>query len=111
MLNLSNLFAAQQAHYIHAGRYTSNFKEIEWQPKGYTGNPTTTQHSYTYGAIHPTSNEGISVFTGSSQTPVSALAGSIIKPDSFIIKAALKTNDTTEIWSLDHTGDIKKETP
>lgn len=111
VLNLSNLFAAEQAYYIQNGRFTANFKELDWQPKGYTGNQATTHNSYTYGVTNPTGAEGVSIFTGSSQTPSTALAGSQVTNDSFIIKAALKTNDTAEIWSLDHTGDIKKETP
>ncbi len=110
-LNLSSLFAAQQAHYIQHGAFSPNLQAIGWHPKGYTNTPATTNNSYTYGATSPLSQEGVSLFTGSAQTPSSALHGSIITPTHFVIKAALQTEHGIELWSLNTTGDIKKETP
>ncbi|MDQ5891008.1 MAG: type pilus assembly protein PilA [Candidatus Dependentiae bacterium] len=111
MLNLSNLYAAQQAYYIQHGRFTTNLKTVEWQPKGYTGNPETTQHAYTYGSIGIDHNgqEGVTFYTGSSQTPATLLTGSQLTAENFVFKAALRTESTTEVWRIDHTGEIKRE--
>lgn len=108
-LNLSNLYAAEQAYHIQHGRFTANLKTVEWYPKGYTGNPETTGNLYTYGSIGTEGEEGITYCTGSSGTPAELLAGSTVTAESFVLKAALKTQERTEVWAIDHTGDIKRE--
>ncbi|MEI7580282.1 MAG: type II secretion system protein [bacterium] len=105
-LNLSTLYAAQQAYQLQHGHFATNFKELEWQPKGYTANPNTTQNTYTYGAASNTPQEGISYFTGSTNTPASLLAGSSLTPQQFTIYAVLKNDTTLERWQLNHAGDI-----
>jgi len=108
-LNLSNLYAAQQAYYIQHGRFTANLKAIDWTPRGYTGNPSTTGNTYTYGSNGAGGEEGFTYCTGSAQTSPDLLTGSCATAESFTFKAALKTSDRTEIWAIDHTGDIKQE--
>ena len=108
-LNLSTLYAAQQAFQLQQGRFATTFAELDWQPKGYTGNPATTHHAYTYGCIGEQGQEGALYFTGSTQTPPSLLSGGFMRPQQFLIKAALASNETIEIWNIDHRGDITQE--
>jgi len=105
--NLSSLYAAQQAYYMSNGRFSTNLRSIDWQPRGYTGNPDTTQNAYTYGA---SGQEGIHFFTGSSRAPASLLGDEQSTPDKFVFRAVITRGDTTERWRLNHLGDITRET-
>jgi len=106
--NLSTLYAAQQAYYLEHGRYTTNLKALGWQPRGYTGNPETTQNAYTYGSAHAIdgNGEGVSFFTGSARASTALLQGSIVSGETYILKAATMRDGVPEVWSLSHTGDI-----
>lgn len=106
-LNLSALYAAQQAFQLQHGRFAKDFKELEWQPRGYTGVPATTTHTYSYGCGG--GQEGVLCFTGSSMTSTAHLTGGHLSPQQFIVKAALTNNDKTEVWRIDSGGEIVQE--
>lgn len=104
--NLSSLYAAQQAYYMSNGRFSTNLRAIDWQPRGYTGNPETTQNAYTYGSA---GQEGIHFFTGSGKAPASLLGNTQTDPNKFIFRAAITRGETAECWRLNHLGDITRE--
>jgi type II secretory pathway pseudopilin PulG len=105
-LNLSSLYAAQQAYQLQQGRFATTFKELEWQPKGYSPQTTTTHNAYTYGVASQTPQEGLSHYTGSAQTPPTLLSGGVMTPHQFNIYAVFKDSTTTERWQLNTDGDI-----
>ena len=107
LINLTNLYAAEQMYHLEHGRYTENFAHLQWQPKGYTGNPNTTQNAYTY-ITSPQAQEGDSCCSGSSGKPATLSSGCYANQEGFLFKAGLKTGDTEEIWTLDKTGTIKQ---
>lgn len=106
-INLSAAYTAQQTYQVEHGRYALNLQELGWQPRGYTSDKNTTQNYYTYSAGHGA--EGAQVFTGSSGTPASALGQCEMHSDRFSIKAAAKKGDTVDVWSIDESGELRRE--
>jgi type II secretory pathway pseudopilin PulG len=105
-LNLTSLYAAQQAFQLQHGRFANTFKELEWHPKGYNSNVSITQNAYTYGYLSATPGEGISYYTGSSQTPHTLLGSGTMNAQHFTIYAIITNGSTIERWQLNESGDI-----
>lgn len=105
-VNLTALYTAQQSYYIEHGRYTSNFKELGWQPKGYTSDPQTTQNYYTYGSS--SGQEGVHYFTGAANTSAHLLGDTIARGNKMLFKAVVQNGAIIETWQIDETGTLQK---
>lgn len=106
-LNLSAAYTAQQTYQLEHGHYAPTLQALGWTPRGYTDNPAKTHNSYTYG-IGPGS-EGVTVFTGSSKTSGTLLEGGFLDSNRFVLKAAMQTGDTQDLWKIDETGELQHE--
>jgi len=96
-LNLANLYAAEQSYRVEHGAFTNNLVLTGWHPK---------QHSYTYGFGGTKHVNGTHFFIGSGKTPGSFLKTCPAQADHFIARAALKTKDGVDVWSIDESGQI-----
>jgi prepilin-type N-terminal cleavage/methylation domain-containing protein len=88
-MNLSALCAAEKAYHAEHGMYTDVIygeHGLGWKPEGYRGGGANEKFYYTYG--FSSGAEGKNFFTGNLEAPSSALNGSSLTKDGFVIAAA-----------------------
>jgi len=108
MLNLSTLYAAEQAYNLQHGRFTSNLAQLDWKPRGYTSSKETTQNKYTY-ASGSDRQEGVTLFSGTHEAPEGLSTGCVASGQAFLFKAGYTSEGRTELWTLDQTGEVQQE--
>lgn len=100
-INLSSLAMAQKAYWAEHGTYAQSLNgpnSLNWKPQG--------NFQYSYGFAQGTN--GVQHFIGKLGTPASALAGSKVSSDGFIIYAAgdIDGDGEPDILSIDENNVI-----
>ena len=97
-VNLSSLATAEKAYFAEHGKYTKNLRNLGWKPEG--------NFNYTYGFAD--GSEGVNYFVGKSKAPSSALNGSKISDNNFVICAAsdIDNDGKLDVIAIDQNSKI-----
>lgn len=109
-MNLGSLYVAQKSYWAEHGRYSNVLNGpggIGWQPEGYSGGGKKERFYYTYGFSQ--GQEGQNYFTGKLETPASALEGTMLQEQAFIIGAAgdIAGSGKIDLLTVNQHNDIK----
>jgi prepilin-type N-terminal cleavage/methylation domain-containing protein len=107
-LNLHALYAAQKAHWVEHGTYSTTLSGkggVGWKPEGYTRGGAEENFYYTYGFPGA---EGSNYFTGKLETTVDHLSAAHADKNGFLALAVgdIDGDGTPDIISIDHMNKI-----
>lgn len=108
-INLASLYTAEHAHQLEHGRFTTDLRSLGWQPNGYHNEVASRKNYCTYGFFGSDSQEGVSYFSGSAQTPPEALGTCSATTTTFIARAAVSEEGVLHRWLVNEQGVIEKE--